>query len=207
MRFKRVIPKRWNSRFKKRSAERGAAIVEAVLVTPLFLLLILGIIELGPAFMNWNAIHGASREGARAGSVAGANPNADYQILQEIKGRLRPSIAKVNYVIVFKATTTTDDPPANCLSAAGALLRGVLDTCNIYYFSDFARPDTDFGNGTVTAADALWPAISRLDSVDNADKLGVHISTDHRTLTGIIPSTTMEYTTVFAIESTTGEGT
>jgi TadE-like protein len=204
----------WLTRFRlvqRVRPESGAAVVEAVLVTPLFLLLVLGIIELGPAFMNWNAIHGASREGARVGSIAGTNPNSDFQILHDIKQRLRPSIAGVNYIIVFKATSTTDDPPADCLSSAQAhkigLYGPLTGKCNIYYANDFARPEVDFGNGTLAQADANWPAILRNDAVDNADKIGVHISTDHRTLTGVIPATTMDYTTVFAIESTTGEGT
>jgi hypothetical protein len=192
---------------KIRSQEKGAAVVEAVLVTPLFLLIILGIIELGPAFLNWNGIHSATREGARVGSVSGAAPDADFQILRDVKSRMRASVSKVNFVIVFKATTTVDDPPADCLASARSLGRGVVDKCNVYYLNDFSRPQSDFGNLSLTAADANWAASSRRDwTAGPVDLVGVHINTDYRTLTGIIPSREMSYTTVFAIEATTGEG-
>ncbi len=193
--------------WSKRTAERGAAVVEAVLVTPLFLLIIVGIIELGPAFLNWNGIHSGTREAARVGSVAGAVPDADFQILREVKTRMRASVSKINYVIVFKGTTTVDDPPAACITSAQTLGRGVLGLCNVYYPADFARPQSAFGNGTLTSADANWAPNTRKDwTAGPVDLVGVHISTDYKTLTGVIPSKEMKYTTVFAIEATTGEG-
>ncbi len=188
-------------------SERGAAIVEAVLVTPLFLALVLGIVELGPLFMNWNAIHGASREGARVGSVAGTAPNADWQILADIARRRRASIARLNYVIVFKASNPNDDPSSTCLTRAAAGNNGVNDACNIYYLSDFSRPASDFGTGVGSAADSKWSAVDRVDWTDGPpDLIGVHVSTRHRTLTGIIPSANLDYTTVFAIETRTESG-
>jgi hypothetical protein len=203
---------------RRERSEAGASVVEAVLVTPLFLLLIFGIIELGAAFMNWNAIHGAAREGAHVGSVYGASPESDYMILQDVKGRLRASIAGVKYVIVFRAKTTTDDPPAECLQAAAlgnsgfAELPDPIDPlaykirCNIYYVADFNRPKSAFG-ALVNPADAYWPATERTDWSDGPpDFVGVHIATTHKTLTGILPSGTLHYTTVFSIEPTTGEG-
>ncbi len=181
--------------------------VEAVLVTPLFLLLVLGIIELGPLFMNWNAIHGASREGARVGSVAGTAPNADWQILADVARRRRASIARLNYVIVFKATTPNDDPPGPCLAQAGSGGSGIPNLCNVYYLADFFRPASDFGTGTGSAADAKWAALDRVDWSDGPpDLLGVHLSTRHDTLTGFVPSATLRYTTVFAIETKTETG-
>ena len=188
-------------------SEHGAAIVEAVLVTPLFLMLVLGIIELGPFFMNWNAIHSASREGARVASVAGTDPKADKQVLDDIAKRRRLSLARLNYVIVFKATTPNDSPPAACVTAAASALSGVGNLCNVYYPADFARPVSDFGTGTVTAADANWSALDRVDWSDGPpDLIGVHLSTRHDTLTGFIPSATLRHTTVFALETRTESG-
>ncbi len=187
--------------------ERGAAIVEAVLVTPLFLALVLGIIELGPFYMNWNAIHSASREGARVGSVAGTDPKADKQVLDDIAKRRRLSLARLNYVIIFQAATPTDQPPGACVTAAATAGTGVPNVCNIYYPADFSRPASDFGTGTVTAADANWSALDRVDWSDGPpDLIGVHLSTRHDTLTGIIPSATLRYTTIFAVETRTESG-
>ncbi len=194
-------------RNKRARSDRGAAIVEAVLVTPLFLILVLGIVELGPLFMNWNAIHGASREGARVGSVAGTAPNADWQILADIARRRRASIARLNYVIVFKATTPNDTPTAACMSQAAGSGSGVSNICNIYYLADFSRPAADFGTGIGSAADSKWSAIDRVDWSDGPpDLIGVYVSTRHQTLTGFIPSVNLKYTTVFAIETRTESG-
>ncbi len=188
-------------------SESGAAAVEAVLVTPLFLLLIFGIIELGPFFLNWNGVHSAAREGARVASVDGAAPETDFAVLADVKERIRGSIGGINYVIVFKATTSTDDPPALCVANARGGGSGVDDLCNVYYTADFSRPVTEFGNGTGSAADFHWPAPERIDwSSGPVDLVGVHVNSEHKTLTGALPSATLQYTTVFAIEATTGEG-
>lgn len=50
-----------------KSAERGAVLVEFVLVLPLLLLLLMGTIEFGLLFYNQQVLTNASREGARAG--------------------------------------------------------------------------------------------------------------------------------------------
>jgi Flp pilus assembly protein TadG len=51
---------------------RGAALVEAALVLPLFLLIVLGMIDLGVAMFRNNALSQAARQGARKASVQGA---------------------------------------------------------------------------------------------------------------------------------------
>jgi Flp pilus assembly protein TadG len=195
------------ARVRHRRSERAAATVEAVLITPLFLLLVMGIVELGPLFMNWNAVHTASREGARIASVAGTNPKADKQVLDDIAKRRRMSIARLDHVIIFKAATPTDRPPASCLAAATSSTAGVSNLCNVYYPADFSRPASAFGLGTPASADANWSPIDRVDWSDGPpDLVGVYISTRHDTLTGFLPSATLTHTTVFALETRTESG-
>ena len=57
---------------------RGAALVEMALVFPIFLTVLLGIVEFGRAMMVGQLITNASREGARLGVING-NSNADVQ--------------------------------------------------------------------------------------------------------------------------------
>jgi Flp pilus assembly protein TadG len=59
-------------RRSKRSARRGAALVEFALVAPIFLMLLVGSLEFGRAIMVQEAITNASREGARTGTFDGA---------------------------------------------------------------------------------------------------------------------------------------
>jgi Flp pilus assembly protein TadG len=55
----------------KHSKEKGQAFVEFALTITLFLLLVLGIIEVGRLLFYYSAIATAAREGARYGSAAG----------------------------------------------------------------------------------------------------------------------------------------
>jgi Flp pilus assembly protein TadG len=56
----------------KQPSRRGAAMVEAAIILPVFLVLTLGMIDLGIAVFQNNAICEASRQGARIASVHGA---------------------------------------------------------------------------------------------------------------------------------------
>ena len=56
-----------------RHNERGSALVEAAMITPLVLLLMVGIFEVGRAYQTWQVLTNAAREGARAAVVVGAN--------------------------------------------------------------------------------------------------------------------------------------
>jgi Flp pilus assembly protein TadG len=58
-----------------RDRERGAAAVEAVLVTPIFVLLVLGIIEFALFFQNNLSASDAVKAGVRMASAEGRNAN------------------------------------------------------------------------------------------------------------------------------------
>ena len=53
-------------------SERGQALVEAALITPVVLLIMVGIFEVGRAYQTWQVLTNAAREGARAAVVPGA---------------------------------------------------------------------------------------------------------------------------------------
>jgi hypothetical protein len=59
---------------------RGTTVVETALVLPVFLLFVLGLVELGHVLMVKNVLRGACREAARLGSTEG-NSTADVQEL------------------------------------------------------------------------------------------------------------------------------
>ena len=54
------------------NVRRGAALVEFALVAPIFLLFVVGSVELGRAIVVQEALTNASREGARVGILDGA---------------------------------------------------------------------------------------------------------------------------------------
>jgi|KBSMisStandDraft_5_1062788.scaffolds.fasta_scaffold208881_2 hypothetical protein len=51
------------------TSERGAEIIELIIVTPLFLLLIAAMFDFGFLFRNWEVVTNAAREGARIGAL------------------------------------------------------------------------------------------------------------------------------------------
>lgn len=52
-----------------RSRQRGQELVEYALALPLFLLLVMGILDMGRATYYYSAIHNSAREGARYGII------------------------------------------------------------------------------------------------------------------------------------------
>lgn len=54
---------------KRRRRSRGAVAVEAALVTPIFLMLLVGIVEFGMLFKDWLAVTSSVRAGARLASA------------------------------------------------------------------------------------------------------------------------------------------
>ena len=58
---------------RRLSNERGAAMVEMILVLPMLLFVMFAIVELSRAWFTVQLTTTAVREGARAGAVAGAN--------------------------------------------------------------------------------------------------------------------------------------
>jgi len=73
------------SLFKLRNQEnqRGVAAVEFAIVLPLLLILFAGITEFGIAYYNKQVLTNASREGARAGIVAGVEEDEIKRIVRE----------------------------------------------------------------------------------------------------------------------------
>ena len=62
---------------------RGLALVEAAIVAPLLLLLLLGLLEYGWIFIRAQQINSAARHGARIGALAGST---DADVLSAITG-------------------------------------------------------------------------------------------------------------------------
>jgi Flp pilus assembly protein TadG len=69
-----VTDMRDQRRKSRMGSERGQALLEAALITPVVLLIMVGIFEVGRAFQTYQVVTNAAREGARAAVVPGADP-------------------------------------------------------------------------------------------------------------------------------------
>jgi TadE-like protein len=193
--------------------DRGATLVEAAFVTPVFFLLVFGIMEFGWLYKDWMSVGNASHDGAREGSASGVDAYADYNILFVVQRSLAGLSKNVDYVIVFKAAGPNDPVPVPCKAVAGAGLRGVPNTCNVYYPSDWngvGYGPAKFGYDAVANPDPAlldqnWPGLSRSDHKTDPgpDYLGVFVQATHDSLTGIAAGNqTLTKTSVIQIEAT-----
>ncbi|HUY36334.1 MAG TPA: TadE family protein [Pirellulales bacterium] len=89
---------------RQRSSRRGTAVVEFAVVIPLFLLFIVGMIELGRAIMVQQLVTNASREGGR---IAGYDSTTQTST---ITSAVNAYLTNVN--ISGATTVVSPDPPS-----------------------------------------------------------------------------------------------
>ncbi len=193
---------------RRRRGERGASLIESAVVMPVFVLLLMGLFEMGLAVHNYIKVDGAANGAVRALTVDGAAIDADYVTLQTLRHGLSSfDVNKIESMIVFKADGTDSEVPAACRSIpipAGA-------ECNTYQPSDFFLAFLDdtgaqtghWGCGS-TAQDQNWCPTGRQDALSDPggpDYVGIYIRVTVPSVTGMIgPSRTLEVTRIARIE-------
>jgi Flp pilus assembly protein TadG len=155
-------------------SQRGATLVEASIVLPIIILLMVSLLELGLAFRDILTISFTARDAARVGSLAGNDPDADCFIIQSVVAAFGPSDLAGVDIKIFKASEAT-----------GAANPATTNTWSL-------RPMGD--PGTCLPADwsitENWPSTSRQVNVGpttTLDILGVTIDTTHQWITGLPP--------------------
>ncbi len=164
--------------------------VEAAMVTPIFVLFVFAIFEFGLLLRSHVTLTTASGQAARAASAAASSPTADFLILQTVAhGMQAQGSDVVQRIVVFKATGPGDAVPSHCLTAS------VTGLCNHYTMADTALPYADdHGARTahwgceVGARDEAWCPLDRETDIDGdgPDHVGVYIESRHQYLTGFI---------------------
>ncbi|MEM7337463.1 MAG: TadE family protein [Actinomycetota bacterium] len=167
--------------------------IETALVTPIFLALVLMIMEVGFRLRNDIIAANASAAAMRALTVAGSSPEADYLALRSLEHGLSTiSLEDVERVVVYRASGPGDQVPAACLSVP---IPTGLD-CNGYTAPDFylayanavGTPTGHWGCG-VTARDDRWCPTTRQSSLSDPggpDHIGIYVRLSRGTLTGAI---------------------
>lgn len=186
----------------RRRRERGAALVEASLVSGLFLVLVFFIFEMGFLFRDSLTTSNASREAARAASTLGRDADADFYTIRTAEHGLEAmGLQSLDVLVVFKASGPGDTVPGACLTGSQTGL------CNRYTAADFfaekedtsGNPTGKFGCGTL---DGAWCPTSREAQASvGPDYVGVYVKTNHNYLTGMFGTQTdLEATTILRIE-------
>lgn len=184
----------WALRRRRRAGDRGAALVEMILFTPILVMIAIGILEFGLAWRDSITVAGATRAGARVGSNAGNDRLADYNTLLAVQAAIAsvPN-SRINRVVIYESTTTDGRVPTACTNTTAQGIASGTTFCNVYTGAQLASLSTaNFGTTGTTCAtgawDAAWCPLDRQSQQSaGADYLGVWVSISHPYVTKVFP--------------------
>jgi Flp pilus assembly protein TadG len=105
------------TRTRKAGSERGATLVEAALVLPLLLLVVLGILDFGLLFWRFESVTNAAREGARVAILPGYSTT-------DVENRIEQYLANAGLTgtptIAVVAPAGVDVGGGTCITMTGA---------------------------------------------------------------------------------------
>ncbi len=187
---RRRLQPRSPRRLTRRRSQRGAVAVEAAIITPLFVLLVFGIIEFGLMFKDYLAVVSSVRAGARIASAEPRTVNfatdAAAQIAREGSAL---DLAQVSELWVYKANKTTGTPV------------GYTDFSNCTTCVKF-KWDTSSKQFLPIAGTTWDPNSQNACAGDSAhDSVGVYLKYRHPSVTGmIIKNFDLQSSTVMSFE-------
>lgn len=200
-----------------RSNDRGAALIETALLAPVFFVLVLGIIEAGYLFRDYQITSDSVSDGSRIGALMGPSmaddgSSPDYQIIRALRdatGSMGPDW--VERIVVFKGTAPSGSGGGSAESQVPALCRNgtpVAGSCNVYNdpiaaFSAVEEGDTGYFACPGSTVSCSWPPLNRSDgpTVDAIEYVGVWMRVERPYLTGMFGSVlTLEQASVTRIE-------
>lgn len=136
----------------KSRKESGAVAVEAALIIPIFLVLVLGIFEFGRAFNIQVSLSEAARESARYAAVHGAEAGFTAGDAQTVGVAAAPSVAldPANVGISYEESDGT--PAAECAAGVNAISTVIFPTeflTGLDKLIDADKPFTLTGRGVM----------------------------------------------------------
>lgn len=169
---------------RRRRSQRGAMVVEAAICTPVFLFIIVGVMEFGLALKDYLAMSSGTRAAVRTASTVGNSSTADHAILAALRNGTRAiseSSGSIDTIVIYRASGPTD-----LLSSVDSCLAGsVAGRCNRYVGADLSRPVSQFGCAA-SSPDRFWCPTSRLVAQsDPPDYVGIHVVVTHINPTGV----------------------
>lgn len=180
----------------RRRRDRGAALIEAAIIMPVLIMVVVAIMEYGLAFKDYLTVSYLSREGARIGALAGDDIEADCAILTGLGELVTPGdLGRIDYIEIYQADQYT--------GAQGATNRAVYvdpndpTQCNV---------PAQVGDGwSITPIGAGWPPSSRNTKVGTAplDIIGVRVVLTRSWITGFGPfsgTATVDESTITRLE-------
>jgi Flp pilus assembly protein TadG len=167
--------------------DRGAALVEAALITPVIMAMILMVVEVGMLLFSDLTVTNAAGDGARVAIVARNAEDADAQILARIK-RSTTGLARaqIERIVIYQASSLESAPPAACTT--GAAVSSPVNHCSVYTPADLDK--------TYQFLTCGWCPEER----NETDLIGVWIRMNYRSVTGLLNTMSLTEQKILPIE-------
>ena len=171
---------------RKYADDRGVALVEFAMVLLPLLLLLGGILEVGPAYRDSLRFEQATRTAARVAANLTNDDQADRESLRALNSVLdSDSLDMVEYIVIYELDAS-GDMPSTCHVASTWV-------CNRYEPDQLADLDDDASWGCGPAAhDRHWCPTSRAPELTAPVDLGVFVKARRDWTTGLIPGDGVE---------------
>ncbi len=178
--------------------ERGAVLVEAAIVLPLLIVLVLGIVEYSVAFNKAATVSNASRAGARTASSLPKDAAYSVKAADAVAAALTSlGSSAPQEVWIYKVDPSTADSPIGSF--------GSCTDCVGYSWNASTR----LFDTTAPLGGNAWTANEQNACVDSShpDRLGVYVKAKHKYLSGVFGSErVLEARTVVRLEPYVGSG-
>jgi hypothetical protein len=169
--------------------ERGATLIEASLVLPIMILILIGTLEIGVAFKDYLTVSHSTREGSRTGALAGRDPDADCKTVTTVMETLGTgNLDKFKGIQIFQYDPIIDGPKTGTINTWTYIGTDPYDCVNDW------------------TIDENWPSTTRKTTFaagSEVDIIGVRVVYTHDWLTGFPPfsgSFDVDETTITRLE-------
>lgn len=146
----------WISRVRARTRDsRGAALIEAAIFTPVFFLLVFGVMEIGLAMNDSLAVSSSVKAGARMASATGNEPRADlYTMLNIARESTAINRGDIVRIVIYRPQGFGDGPTESCKAGTPkAWTQGdPSGACNVYTSADLRTAEVQVREETEAAA-------------------------------------------------------
>lgn len=174
------------------TGDRGAALIEAVIVMPLVLLVVFGIIEFSSAYHDASVTSDAARAGGRIASAQARNPTYATNAAAAVAAALKtlPNTSPQE-VWIYAANSQGYPGTGSGFSACG--------TKCIRYTWNSATKDWNYSTPTGSG----WDATTHQVCAEPFDEIGIYVKINHDFLTKLFgASLTLDDHSVFRFEPT-----
>jgi hypothetical protein len=153
--------------------DRGAVAVEAAIITPIFILILIGVLEFGLVFKDQLAVTSAVRAGARIASAEPRNPTFATDAAAAVaREGSAIDFTKVKSLWVYKA-----DASGHPVGAGGT-----FSSCS----SSCVQFTWNAGMQQFVVSGGSWPATSQDACQGEQDSVGVYLDFEHDGVTDVI---------------------